>query len=152
HMVMSNITLYTREAIGEAPEKYVGLQMALRFGFKVFAGFFLGWLLTRSNPKTLLVATASLVLAGVAWALSIPGFWFMLSFGIMGAGELFGVYYPNYILGCSPKSRIRRNMAFTSLVTMPVGFAGILYGAVSDTFGRTDKTFGFQMSFATSLA
>src|SRR5262249_30239025 len=151
HMVMSNVTLYTQEAIGEPPEKYVGLQMALRFGFKVFAGFFLGWLLTRTNPKTLLVVTASLSFAGVAWALSVPGFWFMLSFGIMGAGELFGVYYPNYILGCSPKSRMRRNMAFASLVTMPVGFAPVLFGFISDELGSGNKKVGFQASFVAAM-
>jgi MFS family permease len=151
HMVMNNISLFTREAIGEAPEKYAGLQLALRFGFKIVAGFSLGWLLIRTNPKTLLVTTAGLSAAGVAWALVAPGEWFLLSFGIMGAGELFGVYYPNYILACSPKSRMRRNMAFTSLITMPVGFAPLLFGFISDTVGASNRRLGFQASFVAAL-
>jgi len=69
----------------------------------------------------------------------------------MGAGELFGVYYPNYILGCSPKAKMRRNMAFASLVTMPVGFAPILFGFISDTLGSQDKKFGFQASFVAAM-
>jgi MFS family permease len=152
NQVMQNITLYTKEATGSPPEDYVGLQLALRFGFKIVAGFCLGWLLIKTNPKTLLVATAGLTLAGVAWALAVPGSWFLVSFGILGAGELFGVYYLNYILGCSPKSKMRRNMAFTSLVSMPVGFAPLLYGWISDTLGRPDKKFGFQMSFLAAVS
>jgi phage shock protein PspC (stress-responsive transcriptional regulator) len=152
HMVMTNITLYTKEATGRPPEDFVSYQLALRFGFKIVAGFCLGWLLMQTNPKTLLVVTAGLTLTGVGWALAVPGLWFLVSFGILGAGELFGVYYPNYILGCSPRSKMRRNMAFTSLVTMPVGFAGVLYGSISDKLGQEDKTFGFQMSFAASMA
>jgi MFS family permease len=151
NMVMPNITLYTKEAIGRPAEDYVGIQMALRFGFKIVAGFCLGWLLIKTNPKALLLATGGLTLAGVTWALVIPGYWFLISFGLLGAGELFGVYYLNYILGCSPKSRIRRNMAFTSLITLPVGFASILYGGISDTLGQPDKKFGFQMSFVAAM-
>jgi hypothetical protein len=151
NMIIPNISLYTREAIGEPPEKYVDYQNALRFGFKVFAGFFLGWLLIQTNPKTLLLVTAGLELTGVAWALGAPGKWFLLSFGIMGTGELFGVYYPNYILGCSPKSKMRRTMAFTSLVSMPAGLASILFGLISDTFGAQDKKFGYQASFVAAI-
>jgi phage shock protein PspC (stress-responsive transcriptional regulator) len=152
HEILQNISLYTQEALGESPEKYAGFQLTLRFGFKIVAGFSLGWLLVRTNPKMLLIVTALLTLASVAWALGVPGKWFLVSFGILGAGELFGVYYPNYILGCSPPSKMRRNMAFTSLIIMPVGFAPILYGFISDTFGAHNKTSGFQMSFVAAMA
>lgn len=152
HEVMQNISLYTREAIGESPEKYAGLQLTLRFSFKIAAGFFLGWLLIRSNPRSLLLATAGLIFAGVLWALVVPGPWFLLSFGILGAGELFGVYYPNFILDCSPKSQLRRNMVFTGMITVPVGFAPILFGLIADSVGRVNKTLGFQASFVVSLA
>jgi len=148
--VLQNVSLYTQVAIGESPDRYAGLQLALRFGFKIAAGFLLGWLLLRSNPKTLLIVTAAIVLAGVAWAAGLPGHWYLLSFGILGAGELFGVYYPNYILGCSPRERMRQYMALTSLITMPVGFAPLLYGRISDSLGTVDKSFGFQMSFLAS--
>ena len=35
----------------------------------------------------------------------VPGPWFLLAFGLLGAGELYGVYFPNYILCCSPKAQ-----------------------------------------------
>lgn len=149
--VLQNMSLYTRVALGESPDKYAGLQLALRFGFKVAAGFFLGWLLVRTNPKTLLIATAAVCMLAVTWALNVPGRWFLISFGIMGAGELFGVYYPNYILGCSPPSRMRRNIALSSLLTLPVGFAPLMYGRISDVLGAQDKAFGYEMSFTVSI-
>src|SRR5262249_2834534 len=80
NLVMTNVSLFTKEAIGRPAEEYAGLQLALRFGFKIIAGFFLGWLLMRTNPKTLLLVTAGLTLAGVAWAMGAPGKWFLLSF------------------------------------------------------------------------
>ena len=70
----------------------------------------------------------------------------------MGAGELFGVYYPNYILGCSPKAMVRRNLAFANLLSGGgAGLAPVLYGAISDGLGKTDKAFGYSMSFVASL-
>ncbi len=147
NMIQQNVSLYTPEVLGGEAKDYVGWQLMLRFGCKIAAGFFLGWLLTRTNPRTLLVATAALTLVGAAWPLGAGGDWVLLSFGILGAGELFGVYYPNYILGCSPPSEMRRNMAFTSLVTLPVGLAGVAFGLISDTLGRNNRTFGFQASF-----
>lgn len=77
--VLQNVSLYTQVAIGESPDRYAGLQLALRFGFKIAAGFFLGWLLLRTNPKTLLIVTAVISLAGVggrrAGALVSPRLW-----------------------------------------------------------------------------
>ena len=118
----------------------------------------------KTNPKTLLIVTAGMTLAGVGWAGSAGGLGRVQllpdslchpplhsGFGILGAGELFGVYYPNYILNCSPPSQMRRNMALANLLTMPVGFAGVLYGSISDTLGSQDKKFGFQMSFVAAM-
>jgi hypothetical protein len=151
HEVLQNVSLYAEEVLGEPADHYAGLQLTLRFGFKIAAGFCLGWLLTRTNPKALLVTTALLTAAGVGWVLGTDGWWYLISFGILGAGELFGVYYPNYLLGCSPRTQMRRTMALASLVTMPVGFAPVFYGWISDTLGRTDRAFGLQMSFVAAL-
>lgn len=136
HEVMQNMSLYGKEMLRQ---DYAGYQMTLRFGFKIFAGFALGWLLIKTNPKALLIATASLTFISVAWALAVPGMWYLISFGILGAGELFGVYYLNYILGCSPPENMRRNIGFASMATMLVGFAPIIYGTISDGFGRQGK-------------
>ena len=134
-MIMNNLSLYARDAIGEAAEKYAGLQMALRFGFKCLAGFALGWLVTRMHARASLLATTGICLAGVAWALLVPGKWYLFSFGLLGAGELFYVYYMNYIVGCSAADRIRENTAYTNLLTVIVGFLPLVFGAVSDRFG-----------------
>jgi hypothetical protein len=143
--ILPNISLYTLEATGEPAEKFVGYQNTLRFGFKVFAGLFLGWLLTKTNPKAGLLITGGFCLASVLWALLAPKDWiqvgsaaipvFLLSFALMGAGELFGAYYPNYILSCSAKSRMRRNLAFTSMLNMPSGFAALWFGHLADNYG-----------------
>ena len=39
---MSNLSLYTKEALGRDPKDFSGLIMALRFGFKCIAGYVLG--------------------------------------------------------------------------------------------------------------
>ena len=150
--IMPTITLYTNTAIGADPKDYVGYQQALRFGCKGVAGFFLGWLVTRLHPKGSLVATALMCVAGVLWALVPSGKWFLLSFGFLGAGELMGAYFPNYILSCSAKSKMRRNLAFTSLCLTPVGFVAVIYGQIVDRFASAGNELrGFQMSFSTSL-
>ena len=92
-----------------------------------------------------LLITAGFCLASPLWALLAPkeeldlgsgGIpLFLFSFALMGAGELFGVYYPNYILSCSAKSRMRRNMALTSMLNMPSGFAALLFGLLADSYG-----------------
>jgi MFS family permease len=151
-MIVQNISLYAKEAIGEPVENYAGTQLALRFLAKVAAGFALGWLLVKTNAKTLLVVTAALMLAGVGWALVVQGQWYLLAFGLLGAGELSGVYYPNYVVDCSPNSKMRRNIALLNVVVIPAGFAPLIYGYISDVFGQTDKTYGFQMSFVASMA
>lgn len=144
-MVMNNMSLFTREALGEAPEAYAGIQLALRFGFKCFAGFTLGWIVTRLHAKASLLATTGICLLGVAWAMVVPGKWYLLGFGWLGAGELFYVYYVNYIVGCSAPARIRENTAYTNLITVTVGFLPLVFGIVSDHWG-------FQASFALAAA
>ena len=133
--VMNNLSLFARDAIGAPPEQYAGFQLALRFGCKSIAGFALGWLVARLNAKTGLLATTAVCLAGVGWALLVPGKWYLLSFGLLGSGELFYIYYLNYIVGCSAPERIRENTAYTSLLTLAVGFMPLFYGMVSDRHG-----------------
>jgi len=58
NMVQTNMSLFTHEAVGRMSEDLVGYQLTLRFSFKILAGFFLGWLLARTNPKAPLLFTA----------------------------------------------------------------------------------------------
>jgi len=132
NMVQINMNLFTQEAVGRMPEELAGYQLLLRFSFKIVCGFFLGWLLIRTNPKVPLLVTAGLQIAGVLWVLMAPGYWFMLAFGINGAGELFGVYYMNYPMLCSAKSQIRRNLSFLTLISSLVGLSPVFYGWISD--------------------
>jgi predicted MFS family arabinose efflux permease len=115
-------------------ENLAGYQLTLRFSCKMAVGFLLGWLLTRTNPKVPLLVTVGLQISAVLWVLLVPGYWFMLAFGINGAGELFGVYYINYLVRCSAKWQIRRNIAFLTLIATVVGLAPLMYGWISDTW------------------
>ena len=144
NMVIANVSLYTASALGEPSDQYVGYQNALRFGFKIVAGLTLGWLLTRTHPKAGMIFTGVLCLLGVLWASVADGKWFLLSFGLLGAGELYGIYYPNYLLSCSSPSKMRRNMAIANMLPMVAAPAAVMYGAISDAFG-------YHASFATSM-
>ncbi|MFO0916918.1 MAG: hypothetical protein U0872_01205 [Planctomycetaceae bacterium] len=135
-MILNNVSLYAEEALGRSPEDYAGVQLALRFSCKCIAGFALGWIATRWQAKSALLATTGLCLAGVTWALLIPGPWYLFSFGLLGAGELFYVYYLNYIVGCSAPERIRENSALTNMLTVAIGIVPWIYGALSDRDGH----------------
>jgi hypothetical protein len=151
--VLGNMTLFTEAALG-TDDQYTGYQMALRFGCKAIVGLALGLLLTRTHPKVGVLVTGGFCLAAVLWVLWVPGVWFMAAFGLIGIGELFGVYCPNYILSCSPKARMRRNMAFTSMLNMPAGFSPVLYGAIAESVRTAtgNERLGFQASFGASAA
>jgi hypothetical protein len=133
--ILPSVVLYMKEAIGEGPQKYAGYQFAMRFAFKAVAGLLLGWILVRTHGRAGLTATTSFCLAGLIWALLVTGKWYLVSFGILGAGELYYVYYQNYLISSSPPSMVRRNLAYANLLALPVSLAPILFGLISDTFG-----------------
>ena len=135
NMILNNLALFVRDATGERPEEYTGVQLALRFGCKSLFGFVLGWMLARFQAKTPALATTLICLAGVGWALVVPGKWYLFSFGLLGAGELFYVYYLNYIVGCSAPERIRENTAYTNVIMIVVSFMPLIYGGISDNYG-----------------
>jgi hypothetical protein len=153
NVIPSNMNLYSEQALGDIPEKYAGVQNSLRFGFKVIAGALLGWLLTRTNPRTGILATSTVFLAAQLWAVYVTGPWYLVAFGIYGAGELVGVYAPNYIVSASSREDLRRNTAFFTMLMVPAAPAGYLYGAIVDrtrsagwtALGLTSE--GFRLSF-----
>lgn len=57
NMILNNLALFVRDATGELPEQYTGVQLALRFGCKSLFGFVLGWLLARYQAKAPALAT-----------------------------------------------------------------------------------------------
>lgn len=118
------------------PKGTVGYQNELRFGFKAVAGLLLGWLLSKSHPKAALLATTSTLIVALFWALSVEGPWYLFSMGLLGAGELFGAYYPNYVVSASRKARVRLNVTYVMLIGSFVGFAPVMFGWISDHWGR----------------
>jgi hypothetical protein len=113
-----------------------GIQNFLRFGCKALAGALLGWLLAITSSRATLLATTSVLLLGMSWAISSSGWWFMATFGILGAGELFGAYFPNYVTTASQKRFVRINMAYLSVVSTLVGFSPVAFGAIADRYSR----------------
>jgi len=135
--ILSNVSLYAKNVLGDATDT-VGQQNFLRFGFKAVAGALLGLLLAKANPRATLLATTSVLLAGMGWAL-ISGGWgwiFMLTFGILGAGELFGAHFPNYVTTASEKKYVRINMAYLGVLSAFVGFSAYAFGWISTHYGK----------------
>lgn len=156
NVIPSNMNLYSQEVLVNHPDQYAGVQNMLRFGFKVIAGSMLGWLLVRTNPRAGLLATSLIFLTAQLWAMFASGPWYLVAFGLHGAGELVGVYAPNYIVSASPKDQMRRNTAFMTMLMVPAAPAGYLYGAIVDTVKRSEWTWmgmnsitlGYRLSFA----
>lgn len=154
--ITTNLNLYSESVFGNLPERYAGVQNMLRFSFKMATGLVLGWLLTRTNPRTGLLATAFLLILSQAWAICATGPTYLIAFGLFGAGELVGVYAPNYIVSASRRDELRRNMAYATLLMVPAAPAGYFYGAIVDfakshgwtALGMTSTSFGFRLSFA----
>lgn len=114
---ISNLSLYTREAVGRAPIELAGLILAVRFGFKAVTGFGLGALGARYSPRVTIIVPIVLVGLAVMWPFVSSGYVYLLAFGLMGAGELGGVYFPNLVVHISKASVTTRNLAFLSLAT-----------------------------------
>lgn len=143
--IMPNLGLYITDVTGEPAENYTGVKMALRFGCKCTYGFLLGMLMIRYHAKVPLLLTTGTCIVGLLWALFIPGKWYLLAFGFLGAGELFYLYFMNYIVSCAPADSIRQYSAYTGLFPAVLGFIAVLYGKVSDSFG-------YRSSFWLALA
>lgn len=151
--IPSNMNLYSEFALGDAPEKFAGLQNTLRFSFKVCAGLFLGWLLTKTNPRAGILTTAGIFVAAQVWAILATGTAYLVAFGIYGAGELAGVYCPNYILSASRKEDYRRAMAFVTMLMVPAAPTGYMYGAIVDALkAEHGAAFAFRVSFGVAAA
>jgi MFS family permease len=133
--VMTNLSLYTREAVGRAPLELAGLIMALRFGCKAAAGFGLGALAEWRGARVAIIATVVLVGLGTLWPFVSSGYGFLAAFGLMGAGELGGAYFANYMISISTPASTTRNLAFLSLVGPLSSVAPAIHGRLTDVFG-----------------
>lgn len=132
---MSNFSLYTREALGREPKELSGIIMALRFGFKAVGGYFLGLAALRWGDRSPVLGTAGLVGAASLWAWSVPGYAYLFAFGLMGAGELGGNYFPNYVIRLSSPQDGARNQSLIALATPIASIAPAIHGMLTDRFG-----------------
>lgn len=151
--IMANLTLYNREVQGEAPTQYVMEQFAARFLTKACAGLLLGLWLAGTSPRAGLLATGLVYLGAPLYAAFARGVWYLLTFPLYGAGELIGVYAPNYLLSASRPGDVRRNMAMSNLLMLPAAPLGMLFGWVADVVGQKwTRATGFQVSFLACAA
>jgi hypothetical protein len=142
---IANLSLFTREAMGRDPKDLSGATLAIRFGCKAIGGYFLGLLATRSGMRPAVIGTVCLAGAGMLWALLAPGYAYLFAFGLLGAGELGGAYFPNYVASLSKVEAGTRNLAVLTLATPAVSFAPALHGYLTDRAG-------FQASFVFGIA
>jgi hypothetical protein len=134
--VVTIMSLYTPQALGRPPEELAGYQTALKFAFKMTTGLVLAWLFARTHAKLGLIVPTGMCLCGVLWVLFMPHTWFLIAFGLMGAGDLYGVYFPNYVMSGSPADRVRHNIAYLQFMSLPVSVAPAALGVVSDLYGH----------------
>jgi hypothetical protein len=153
NLAYSNMGLYTQESLGKDPAAYSDRENALRFGVKALAGLGFGWLLWRTTPRAGLLATAGFYLASQLWAIGFTGPFYLAAFGLYGAGELIGVYGPNYVLCASRRADVRRNMALVSCFNTLAAPVGLLFGAISDHYRDLhEPAEGYRTSFAACAA
>jgi len=151
--VVANLTLNTSEAMGEQPSDRVMYQMALRFGTKAVAGMLLGLLLAKTFPLAGLLATGCLLCLAPLYALFATGVAYLVTFQIYGAGELFGVCAPNFILAASRRRDLRRNMACNMLLPAMAAPFGLLFGGIADMVGaQAGRAAGYHVSFVVCAA
>jgi len=140
---MSNFSLYTREALGREPKELSGLIMALRFGLKAAGGYCLGAMAVRWGDRSPVIGTVALVGAACVWAWLVPGYAYLFAFGLMGAGELGGNYFPNYLIRLSSPQHGARNQALIALATPVASIAPAMHGFLTERFGfRASFMFG----------
>lgn len=142
---MSNLTLFTREAVGREPKDLAGWMMAIRFGCKAVGGYFLGWLAVRRGLRVAVLGVMVLDLAGMIWPWVVPGYAFLFAFGLLGAGELGGGFIPNYGSRLVPAAIGATMIAMLNLAAPLAGFAPSIHGYVADHMG-------FNWSFAFGIA
>lgn len=133
--IIPNLSLYSKEAIGVDPQDYSGLMMALRFGCKAMGGYLLGWIALRYGLRASAFTSVALLAVGILWGWGIPGFAYLLAFGFIGAGELGGTYFPNFVAVLSSPEAGTRNLALVQLAPPVSSFAPAVHGGLADIWG-----------------
>ncbi|MBN1342600.1 MAG: hypothetical protein JXQ73_07970 [Phycisphaerae bacterium] len=136
-VAMNNAMLNVESVLGVEPKQMTGWCSALRFGAKGLAGLGLGLLLARYGARSPALATSlALVMANV-WTMVVPGYAYLVAFGLFGAGELGGLYYPHYLAAASRPDRLKRNIAIYQIVGTLGSAGAAVLGFVADHWGTT---------------
>ena len=140
----TNASLNVRDALGIEPKSVAGTIQALRFGGKMIAGLLLGLLVARRGAKAGAVATTVITALAVLSLFGFKGERYLFAFALFGAGELAGLYYPNYNVSASRPQFVKRNASLFALVGLLIGFLPTGHGRLADNWG-------FQTSFKAAL-
>jgi hypothetical protein len=86
------------------------------------------------------------------WALLVPGYGYLFAFGLLGAGELGGAYFPNYVASLSAVEAGTRNLAILTLATPAASFAPSMHGYLTDRIGfHASFIFGIVTALAAAV-
>ena len=131
---MPNLSLYSRVVLGGDPKQYSGTIMALRSGSKSAGGYLLGIIAIRKGIRSPLLTTVFFLVAVMVWDWSVPRYAYLMAFGLMGAGELGGAYFPNYTVRISSASSGVRNLSLLTLISPVSSSVPALHSALTDWF------------------
>lgn len=130
-----NISLHVRQVLGGEPQQFSGVLLFLRFGCKALAGFAVGVIAVKRGIRGPVMASLILTGAALIWACFVPGKSYLFAFGLAGAGELAGVYFPNYAISVSAPEHGASNLSLLTVAYALAGFAPVVYGALAETHG-----------------
>jgi hypothetical protein len=143
--ISPNLALYAKHAMQSGPKDVSGLIMAIRFGCKSIGGYALGALALRKGIRSSVMMCSVLFAVGILWGWILPGYAFLLAFGLIGAGELGGAYIPNFGVALSHPEMTARNISLLTLASPASSFSPAMFGFLADHFG-------FGASFGAALA
>lgn len=72
---------------------------------------------------------------GVLWAWMVPGYVLLAAFALIGAGELGGAYFPNYVIAASSPEACALNLSILTLASPIASFAPVVYGGLTQFYG-----------------
>ena len=143
--LITTLSLYGREVLGQDPKEYSGWIMAFRFGFKSLAGYAMGMIAIRWGLRASLYTSMLFFSVAVLWGWMVPGYFYMIAFGFMGAGELGGAYFPMYLVAICSAATSTRHMSILMLGSSLSFIWPATHGALADNFG-------FQAAFIFALS
>ena len=107
--------------------------MALRFGCKALGGYGLGWIAMRYGLRASVFSSVALLAIDILWG-GVPGLRYLLAFGFIGAGELGGTYFPNFVAVLSSAEAGTCNLALVQLAPPFSSFAPAAHGGLADAW------------------